>query len=94
MDLICVKLIRFKKYRIHTHFLKEKIMGLNVSSSNWPQLKLKLQESWNKITDEDLDLQEIKRQHIVEKLQVKYSLKKEQAENALKNWEIKNRNFL
>jgi uncharacterized protein YjbJ (UPF0337 family) len=69
-------------------------MGLDVGSSNWPQLKLKIQESWSEITDEDLDRQEIKRQHIVEKLQVKYSLKKEQAENALKNWEIKNRNFL
>jgi uncharacterized protein YjbJ (UPF0337 family) len=92
--LICVKRVPIKKYRIRVQFLKEKIMGLDVSSSNWPELKLKIQESWNKITDEDLDRQEIKRQHIVEKLQVKYSLKKEQAENALKNWEIKNRNFL
>jgi len=69
-------------------------MSLNVSSSEWPQLKSKLQECWNKITDEDLDSQEIKRQHIVEKIQIKYALKKEDAENALKNWEIKHRNFL
>lgn len=74
--------------------IKEKSVGLNQQNSNWPQLKAKIQESWNKITDDDLDAGEIKRQHIVEKIQIKYALKKEDAENALKNWEIKNRNFL
>jgi uncharacterized protein YjbJ (UPF0337 family) len=69
-------------------------MSLNISSAQWPQLKLKIQESWSEITDEELNNQNIKRQYIVEKIQTKYALKKEQAENALKNWEIKNRSFL
>lgn len=57
-------------------------------------LKSKIQACWSKLTDEDFEVSDLKRQQIVLKLQEKYGYKKEQAENALKDWEIKNRNFL
>jgi uncharacterized protein YjbJ (UPF0337 family) len=62
--------------------------------TNVNQLKGKIQASWSKLTDDDFDAKELKRQQIVLKLQEKYGYKKEQAENALKDWEIKNRSFL
>ncbi|OYY47797.1 MAG: hypothetical protein B7Y48_11540 [Methylophilales bacterium 28-44-11] len=62
--------------------------------TNLSQLKSKIQTSWNKLTDDDFDANDLKRQQIVLKLQERYGYKKEQAENALKDWEIKNRSFL
>ncbi len=62
--------------------------------TNVSQLKGKIQASWNKLTDDDFETNDLKRQQIVLKLQEKYGYKKEQAENALKDWEIKNRSFL
>ncbi len=58
------------------------------------QIKRQIQTAWSKLTDEDLSGQALKRQHIVVVIQAKYGLAKEQAENALKDWEIKNRSFL
>ncbi|OZA05153.1 MAG: hypothetical protein B7X95_07625 [Methylophilaceae bacterium 17-44-8] len=62
--------------------------------TNLSQLKSKIQTSWTKLTDDDFDANDLKRQQIVLKLQERYGYKKEQAENALKDWEIKNRSFL
>jgi len=62
--------------------------------SNVQHLKSKIQASWSKLTDDDFETNDLKRQQIVLKLQEKYGYKKEQAENALKDWEIKNRSFL
>lgn len=62
--------------------------------TNVHQLKGKIQACWNKLTDDDFEMNDLKRQQIVLKLQEKYGYKKEQAENALKDWEIKNRSFL
>ncbi len=62
--------------------------------ANVRQLKGKIQACWNKLTDDDFENNDLKRQQIVLKLQEKYGYKKEQAENALKDWEIKNRSFL
>lgn len=58
------------------------------------QLKGKIQACWTKLTDDDFEASDLKRQQLVLKLQEKYGYKKEQAENALKDWEIKNRRFL
>lgn len=62
--------------------------------TNVRQLKGKIQACWNKLTDDDFEISDLKRQQIVLKLQERYGYKKEQAENALKDWEIKNRSFL
>lgn len=62
--------------------------------NNLAHIKRNIQACWTKLTDDDFSDDGLKRQHIVLKLQEKYGLQKEQAENALKDWEIKHRKFL
>lgn len=69
-------------------------MHTEADSQQTNQIKRQIQAAWDKLTDEDLDGQALKRQHIVIQIQAKYGLAKEQAENALKDWEIKHRSFL
>ena len=50
---------------------------------NWNQLRGFLREKWGKITDDDLDVVKGKREQFIGKLQEKYGLGKERAEQEL-----------
>lgn len=63
-------------------------------NDKWQHVKAQFQLSWSALTDEDLQVSNGRRQMLVLKIQEKYDLTKEQAENALKNWEIQHRSFL
>ena len=60
----------------------------------WQQVRVQFQESWTALTDDDIQASLGRRQWLVSKIQEKYGLSKEQAENALKDWEIQHRSFL
>jgi uncharacterized protein YjbJ (UPF0337 family) len=47
---------------------------------NWKQLKGKAKQMWGDLTDDELDVIEGKREELVGRLQAKYGLTKEQAE--------------
>jgi uncharacterized protein YjbJ (UPF0337 family) len=61
---------------------------------SWQQVRVQFQESWTALTDDDIQASLGRRQWLVSKIQEKYGLSKEQAENALKDWEIQHRSFL
>ena len=53
----------------------------------WDQLKGAAQKQWGKLTDDDLDLINGKREQLAGKIQESYGIGKDEAERQLKDWE-------
>jgi Uncharacterized protein conserved in bacteria len=51
----------------------------------------KVKEQWGKLTDDDMDVAEGKRDQLVGRIQERYGYGKEQAEKELKDWEDSNK---
>lgn len=60
-------------------------------SGNWKQFKGKVKEQWGKLTDDDMDVVEGKRDQLAGRIQERYGYNKEQAEKELKTWEDTNK---
>lgn len=58
---------------------------------NWNQFKGKVKEQWGKLTDDDLDVIEGKRDQLLGKIQERQGLARDAAEKDLKNWESTNK---
>lgn len=54
---------------------------------NWKQIKGKVIEQWGKLTDDDLDTVDGKREQLAGKLQERYGYAKDEAERQLSDWE-------
>jgi uncharacterized protein YjbJ (UPF0337 family) len=54
---------------------------------NWKQFKGKIKEKWGKLTDDDLDVAEGKRDQLVGKIQERYGITKEEAERQYEEFE-------
>ena len=60
---------------------------------NWKQFKGKVQEQWGKLTDDDLDVVEGRREQLVGRIQERHGLTKEVAHEQVLEWEKKNPSF-
>lgn len=69
-------------------------MDILQPNDKWQHVKAQFQLNWNALTDEDMQIANGRRQMLVVMIQQRYDLTKEQAENALKTWEIQHRSFL
>ena len=54
---------------------------------NWKQLRGSLRERWGKLTDDDLDVIAGHRDQLVGKIQERYGIAKDRAEEQLREWE-------
>ncbi len=54
---------------------------------NWKQFRGKVKEEWGKLTDDDLDRIDGKRDQLVGRLQESYGLTKDDAEKRISTWE-------
>ena len=54
---------------------------------NWKQLKGNVKQQWAKLTDDDLDLVNGKREELAGKIQAAYGLTKDEAEKQLDSWQ-------
>jgi uncharacterized protein YjbJ (UPF0337 family) len=54
---------------------------------NWKQIRGKAQVQWGKLTDDDLDVVAGKRGQLSGKLQERYGIAKDEAENQIDTWE-------
>lgn len=54
---------------------------------NWKQLKGKTQTQWGKLTDDDLDVVAGKREQLAGKIQERYGVAKDVAEQQVSDWE-------
>lgn len=59
-------------------------MNKDILEGNWKQLKGKVKENWGKLTDDEVDEINGRKENFIGKIQEKYGLKKDEAE---KEWE-------
>lgn len=65
-------------------------MNKDQVGGNWKQFKGKVKEKWGKLTDDDIQVVEGRRDQLVGKIQERYGYGKDQAEKELKDWEDHN----
>jgi len=62
-------------------------MNSDTIGGNWKQLKGKVKEQWGKLTDDDITVIEGKRDQLVGRVQERYGIAKDKAEEQVKAWE-------
>ncbi|MFT4195339.1 CsbD family protein [Ottowia sp.] len=65
-------------------------MNQDTISGNWKQFKGKVKEAWGKLTEDDLDVIDGRREQMVGKMQERYGVAKDEAEKQIKDWEARN----
>ncbi len=65
---------------------QESDMNWDRIEGNWKQLKGKMKEQWGDLTDDDLDVAAGKREQLVGRLQERYGIAKDKAEDQLDRW--------
>lgn len=66
---------------------KEVAMNWEQAKGNWKQFKGKVKEKWGRLTDDELDEIEGKRDQLLGKIQKQYGITKEEAERQVGDWE-------
>lgn len=66
-------------------------MNDDIISGNWKQFKGTVREQWGKLTDDDLDVIAGKREQLLGKIQERYGIKKDEAEEQLREFESRSR---
>jgi uncharacterized protein YjbJ (UPF0337 family) len=61
-------------------------MNWDQLEGNWTKAKGKLRQQWGKLTDDDVDVINGKREELAGRLQARYGYQKEQAEKAIDEW--------
>ncbi|NLJ50669.1 MAG: CsbD family protein [Alcaligenaceae bacterium] len=64
-------------------------MNENIVKGNWKQFKGKVKEQWGKLTDDDIDVIDGKRDQLLGKLQERHGLAQDEAEKQLSDWETR-----
>jgi uncharacterized protein YjbJ (UPF0337 family) len=62
-------------------------MNWDRAKGNWKQFRGSVRERWGKLTDDDLDVIAGQRDQLVGKIQERYGLAKDRAEDQLSAWE-------
>src|SRR5258705_13873457 len=62
-------------------------MMLDMIRGRWTHLRGKLQQRWNKLTDEDINRRDGHRDYLINKLQERYGIPKEKARMEVKEFE-------
>lgn len=63
------------------------MMNSDRIGGNWKQFTGKVKEKWGKLTDDDMQVIEGKRDQLVGKIQERYGYGKDEAEKEVKSWE-------
>jgi uncharacterized protein YjbJ (UPF0337 family) len=61
-------------------------MNWDQVEGNWKQFKGKVQHSWGRLTNDDVDLIEGKQQELVGRIQERYGIAREEAERQVDDW--------
>ena len=62
-------------------------MNEDIAKGNWKQFKGKVQEQWGKLTDDDFDVIDGKRDQLVGKVQERVGIAQDEAEKQVSDWE-------
>lgn len=63
-------------------------MNWDQAQGKWTQLKGSVKERWGKLTDDDLKVIDGKRDRLIGKIQERYGVTKENAENEVATWTV------
>lgn len=55
-------------------------MNWDIAKGNWKQFKGQVQQKWGKLTDDDLDVVDGKREELIGRLQERYGYARDEAE--------------
>lgn len=61
-------------------------MNADQMKGNWNVLKGKAKQQWGRLTDDDLDVIDGKRDELIGKIQKSYGLSREEAERQVNDW--------
>lgn len=59
-------------------------------SGNWKQVKGKVKEQWGKLTDDDLDVIDGKREQLLGRIQERHGIAKDEARRQVESFEQRN----
>ena len=62
-------------------------MNWDIFKGNWTQLRGRIREQWGKLTDDQLDVIEGRRDMLLGKLQEAYGVTEDEADRQVKTWE-------
>lgn len=62
-------------------------MNTDIIKGNWKEIKGKAKQQWAKLTDDDLQRIDGKREELVGSLQKAYGYARDEAEDQVKRWE-------
>ena len=62
-------------------------MNWDQVKGNWKEFKGQVKQQWGKLTDDDLDVVEGKRDELVGKVQHAYGVSREEADKQISTWE-------
>ena len=65
-------------------------MNEDTIKGNWKQFKGKVKEQWGKLTDDDIDRMEGKRDQFVGHIQESYGISRDEADKQVRDWETRN----
>ena len=68
---------------------KEMSMNWDQIAGGWKQIKGRAREQWGKLTEDDLDVVDGRREQLIGKIQQRYGCAKEDAERQIAVWERK-----
>lgn len=63
------------------------------TQGNWLQFKGKVKEQWGKLTDDDLDVIEGKRDQLIGRIKERHAVEHDVAEQQVTDWHHKNPSF-
>ena len=66
---------------------REFIMNTDIIKGNWKEIKGKAKQQWGKLTDDDLQQIDGKREELIGKIQKQYGYERDRAEDEVKRWE-------
>jgi uncharacterized protein YjbJ (UPF0337 family) len=62
-------------------------MNTDIIQGKWHQLKGSAKAQWGKLTDDELDLVEGRREELVGRIQEKYGIARDEADRQVRDWE-------
>ena len=68
-------------------------MNWDIVKGNWKQAKGKVKEQWGKLTDDQLDVIEGRRDQLVGSIQKSYGIGRDEAERQVTDWESRQRDY-
>jgi uncharacterized protein YjbJ (UPF0337 family) len=61
-------------------------MNWDTIAGNWKQFQGKVRQQWGKLTDDDLELVQGKRDELAGRIQERYGIAKDEAERQIDDW--------